>query len=104
MKKKRKILYNVLSVFFISSAISCMPINATERGTAVKTGKAEAPVLLASAEQPAVQAAPAASKGGADLYAQSPEPLTVAQCAQCHIGVFNKIKNDGGRHRIHCQD
>ncbi|RJX27799.1 MAG: cytochrome C [Desulfurivibrio sp.] len=105
MKKNRKILYNVLSVFFISSAISCMPINATERGAEVKTGKAEAPMLLASNEQPA--AAPAESTAPAsvaDLYAQTPEPLTVVQCAQCHPSVFDKIKNDGGRHRIDCQD
>ena len=37
MKKKRKVLYNVMAVFFISSAISCMPINATERGAETAT-------------------------------------------------------------------
>ena len=120
MKKKRKILYNVLSVFFISSAISCMPINATELGAKKDTTtaapaaaaqpqaaakQAEAPLLVASAEQPAnVPADRQITPGGAELYAKSPEPLTVTQCAQCHTGVFNKIKEDGGRHRIHCQD
>jgi len=39
----------------------------------------------------------------AELYAVTPEPLTTAQCAQCHTGVFGSLKRDGGRHRFDCQ-
>ncbi|AJE04123.1 cytochrome c [Geobacter pickeringii] len=39
-----------------------------------------------------------------DLYAAEPPPLTVTQCGQCHPGVYQGIKNDGGRHTFHCQN
>lgn len=112
-----------MAVFFISSAISCMPINATERGAEPEVSIAATP--SAAVQQPAAtpmlmamldvqDAKPVDPKkinpsrkitpGGSGLYVQNPEPLTVAQCAQCHTSVFMKIKNDGGRHQIHCQD
>lgn len=36
-------------------------------------------------------------------YATEPQPLTVAQCAQCHPSLFRNLKDDGGRHRFACQ-
>lgn len=39
----------------------------------------------------------------ADLYAVTPAPLTPAQCAQCHTGVFGNLKDNGGKHRFDCQ-
>jgi hypothetical protein len=38
----------------------------------------------------------------AKLYDFQPKPLTLAQCAQCHITVFERIKNKGGKHQIDC--
>ncbi len=111
---KRKVLYNVLGTFFIGVAISCSPINATERDTEAQEAAAteQAPMLMASLD--VKEAKPVDPKkinpsriitpGGAELYNTAPKPLTVEQCAQCHTSVFNKVKNDGGRHRIHCQD
>lgn len=49
----------------------------------------------------AVEAGQASS--GAELYAITPEPLTVAQCAQCHVAHFGWLKANGGRHRIDCR-
>lgn len=39
-----------------------------------------------------------------DPYAVEPQPLTVAQCGQCHISYFRYLKNEGGRHKFDCQD
>jgi hypothetical protein len=38
-----------------------------------------------------------------ELFNAEPRPLTVAQCAQCHPGVFRSMKNDGRKHRFDCQ-
>jgi len=41
-------------------------------------------------------------KGLYDIY---PQPLhTVAECAKCHISVFDRIKDVGGKHQIECVD
>jgi hypothetical protein len=41
----------------------------------------------------------------AKLYDIQPQPLhSVAECAQCHIGVFDRIKDAGGKHQIECVD
>lgn len=39
----------------------------------------------------------------AELYATDPQPLTTAQCGQCHAAHFSRLKADGGRHRFECQ-
>lgn len=39
----------------------------------------------------------------AELYAADPQPLTAAQCGQCHASHFARLKADGGRHRFECQ-
>ncbi len=36
------------------------------------------------------------------LYTQEPPPLTPVQCAQCHRGIYMKLKEKGGKHRIYC--
>jgi predicted CXXCH cytochrome family protein len=40
----------------------------------------------------------------AELYERAPQPLTPADCGQCHETHFNRLKNDGGRHRFACQE
>lgn len=40
----------------------------------------------------------------AELYASDPQPLTVAQCGQCHATHFANLKASGGRHRFACQE
>jgi hypothetical protein len=42
--------------------------------------------------------------GGSDPYGVELPPLTVAQCGQCHPHIFRNIRNEGGKHRIPCQD
>ena len=49
-----------------------------------------------------VQAGAQDAQATAGLYDITPEPLTVAQCGQCHPGVFKLIKDNGARHRISC--
>ena len=39
-----------------------------------------------------------------ELYAASPAPLAPSQCAQCHNGPFESLKENGGKHRFACQD
>jgi hypothetical protein len=38
-----------------------------------------------------------------EMYATAPAALTPQQCAQCHTGAFNGLKNAGGKHRFDCQ-
>jgi len=39
-----------------------------------------------------------------DQYAVQPQPLTASQCAQCHTGPFQGLKDSGGKHRFACQN
>lgn len=39
-----------------------------------------------------------------DFYDQEIPPLTAVECAQCHEGVFQTLKADGGGHRQPCRD
>lgn len=39
-----------------------------------------------------------------EQYASEPQPLTASQCAQCHIGLFRNLKDNGGRHQFACQN
>ncbi len=47
--------------------------------------------------------APAPRGNGGGLYDFEPEPLTLADCARCHIRHFEQIRDDGGGHRIDCR-
>jgi predicted CXXCH cytochrome family protein len=38
-----------------------------------------------------------------EQYAAEPQPLTATQCAQCHSGPFQDLRNNGGRHRFSCR-
>lgn len=127
MNKKQKISNSLLSALVISAMISCaqMPPSETE---VTKEESVAAPEATMAAETPApapamenaapvVEAPPAdpvdpatinpnreITPGGTALYAKTPEPLTPVECAQCHSSVFQKIKENGGRHRLFCQD
>jgi hypothetical protein len=38
-----------------------------------------------------------------ELYITDPQPLTIAQCGQCHPSLYKNLKDDGGKHRFDCQ-
>jgi len=40
----------------------------------------------------------------AALYAAQPQPLTVAQCGQCHPTHFGALKDAGGKHQFDCRE
>lgn len=40
----------------------------------------------------------------AALYAIDPQPLTVAQCGQCHPAHFGDLKQAGGMHQFDCRE
>jgi len=40
----------------------------------------------------------------ANLYAIDPQPLTIAQCGQCHTKHFGDLKNAGGKHQFDCRE
>ncbi len=48
------------------------------------------------------QIAQAEEKEPKGPYEITSEPLTPAQCGQCHPQIFNYIKEDGGKHRFVC--
>ncbi|MBK5274507.1 MAG: cytochrome C [Desulfuromonadales bacterium] len=39
-----------------------------------------------------------------EQYAGTPQPLTAAQCAQCHVNPYQNLKDSGGRHQFACQN
>ncbi|MBN1956900.1 MAG: cytochrome C [Desulfuromonadales bacterium] len=51
--------------------------------------------LAAPAQQPLI--------ADQKLYAVDPQPLTLAQCGQCHPQHFKEIKREGGRHQFDCR-
>lgn len=40
----------------------------------------------------------------ASLYAVDPQPLTVAQCGQCHPSHFGDLQQAGGKHQFDCRE
>ena len=40
----------------------------------------------------------------ASLYAVEPQPLSMAQCGQCHPRHFGDLKNAGGKHQFDCRE
>lgn len=71
--------------------------SAEEGSTALAPIVVEQPVSAAAAPAPSTQKVQ-------DMYGVTPTPLTVAQCGQCHLTIFNKIKENGQRHRFDCQE
>ncbi|MDO3377381.1 cytochrome C [Geoalkalibacter halelectricus] len=69
------------------------------------TTEAKAPEPTVAAEPTAVPAprapAPAPAK---DIYDVEIEPLTLAQCGQCHPTHFGQIRDEGGKHRFDCRE
>ncbi|MBW1796372.1 MAG: hypothetical protein JRJ38_18465 [Deltaproteobacteria bacterium] len=50
-----------------------------------------------------IAAAPAAEKPrGISPYEMKIEPLTTAECGQCHFSIFETIKKTGAKHQIDC--
>lgn len=39
-----------------------------------------------------------------DIYSQPLEPLTTAQCGQCHEQIFIDLRDNGGAHQMVCRD
>lgn len=50
-----------------------------------------------------VPAASVKADAPADIFEVSPEPLTVADCARCHVSHYENLKDQGGKHRFDCQ-
>ena len=44
-----------------------------------------------------------AKKDIASAYAQDVEPLETYRCGQCHYYFYNRLRNEGGKHRISCR-
>ncbi|MDY0292019.1 MAG: hypothetical protein RBR02_06755 [Desulfuromonadaceae bacterium] len=40
----------------------------------------------------------------ADFYAEEIPPFTDVECAQCHVPVYDALKEDGGAHQMGCRD
>ncbi len=97
MKSARKgaiVVYAVAIAMLLLVAVGCQ---SQKRGAAPMLGEAEA----VSAKE-IKEANKEETKKVSKLYDFEPEPLTVAQCAQCHITVFEDIKKQGGKHQLDC--
>ncbi|GAB4262075.1 MAG: cytochrome c [Deferrisomatales bacterium] len=68
---------------------------------------AAAPAAAPAEERAAAPAAEARPEGtwpnAAEVYAKGVPQLTTAQCGQCHYAIFSTIREEGGRHQLHCR-
>ncbi len=53
---------------------------------------------------PARQEEPQQQEEDVDIYEVDVEPLTVADCARCHVVQYSDLKQEGGRHKFDCQN
>lgn len=58
--------------------------------------------LEAATAQKQEAIAPQPESKPASPYDVAVAPLTPAECARCHLTIFNQIKNEGGKHKIDC--
>ena len=59
------------------------------------------PVEPQNAIENTASTSPAPANGA---YQHKIEPLTTQQCAQCHYSIFESIRDNGGKHQIHCRE
>ena len=97
MRKSRLRWQKPLIVFVLVIFYGCV--------AAQETRKSGTP-LVVKAEKGQVDENVAATSDSevATVYQQKVTPLTTLQCAQCHEPVFNKIRDNGGKHQINCRE
>ena len=91
LPKRLALATMALAAVFMLAVTACDKRSAVRPDMARDTGSAQAEaagVMTAAAETP--------------LYERDIQPLSTEQCAGCHLSIFRKIKQDGGRHRIEC--
>jgi len=54
------------------------------------------------ADQEVVEAEQSAPPEPAEPYTADVQPLSTEECSQCHLPVYNAIKEQGGKHKIDC--
>ncbi len=103
-KRRRALLYFTLAFSLLAGWIMTACTAAAERDRAMVALAAEQPASAGDRIAPApVTANRVAQAQKGDLYDFEPEPLTLADCARCHIRHFEQIRNEGGGHRIDCR-
>lgn len=83
-----------IGVLWLISA--CGQVNGNQAGEA-------SPAAQGQQERLTTAARPLPGATAADPYQTELKPITSDQCGQCHPGVFQKIKENGKRHRFECQ-
>ncbi len=101
------VLLCVICPMFIFS--SCVAKGKAVNGDASvshhEAGAHEAAAGTSAEKSAAAETAPAGDVSGSDdLYASTPSPLTPVQCGQCHEGIYNKLRNNGGKHKFVCSN
>lgn len=94
-RMKKSLLLTVILSLLLLIIVAC----ATEQVAPVTAQPA--PEATAQTIQPAVETPKPAPKP-LSPYDVELTPLTPAECGRCHAGVFNQIKNEGGKHKIDC--
>ncbi len=106
--KFMKLWYLLLVVGLVAAVTACaQPVAPTE--VAVQPPQEVESEVLMAAAVPAPAPAPApvrapVKKVTGNPYDVEPQPLTVAECGQCHIAYFRYLKENGGRHQFDCQN
>jgi len=87
-------LRKAIGIVAIVSACALLLLSCTPRP--ITTGQ--------TAASPAAASAPAAAQAAAPTgpYAAEVKPLSTRECAACHLGVFNTIRNSKQKHQLEC--
>ena len=94
-KWQKPLIVGLLVVFY-----GCVSAQETRhQRTDIKPVEPQASIAKAA---PVVQ--PPAKPESIEIYQQKVEPLTTQECAQCHFSVFENIRDNGGKHQIHCRE
>lgn len=63
-------------------------------------------VAVVAQVEPVGSVAPVAEEAGpgSSLYREEPVMMDPVQCGQCHIDIYQQVKNDGQKHQFQCLD
>ncbi|NWF98697.1 MAG: cytochrome C [Nitrospirae bacterium] len=102
MKQKKIVLLTGCTLLLLLVIIACAAAPVAPPQSQQPPMQVAAAPQTPPAQQPVVEP-PKPSPKPKDVYEMEISPLTPADCARCHPGVFNEIKGEGGKHKFDCQ-
>ena len=97
ISRKAAVIATVFGVIGLIITYGCVTQSGATPAQAEEIGTAPAP-----AKQLVAALASGTASREKSPYEMNIEPLTTAECGQCHFSIFQAIKTEGGKHQIDC--